>query len=132
MSKQNKTVLSSLGKKRRDLEKELINDVLVASTSAEGPRAKDNNTSAFDVKTGFRRRHPAHVLNQFKGLVDTSVDIHSVWEQAMEDEDSKATASKLFDNTNYGITNQFGLDRIATDNFYKKKSLMDNMRVVGV
>ena len=132
MPKQNKTVSSALSKKKKELEDEIIGDVLVTQKTAEGPRVASDSVSSFDTKTGFRRRHPANVLNQYKGLVNTSADVHSVWEQSMEDEDSKAYSRKQFDNTNYGITNQFGLEQVAEDNFYKRKKYLETMRVVGV
>tara|TARA_R110000868_G_scaffold285029_1_gene545504 strand:+ start:60 stop:458 length:399 start_codon:yes stop_codon:yes gene_type:complete len=131
MAQQNKSTARGVSQRLSELEKDLVGGMLDGDVSEGVSSSSATRTTGLMISSGFRRRHPSSVLSQYSGVVASTDGLSSVWTKTLQDEDAKDKASKKFDNTNYGMANQFGLDKIAVERFYGKNALLKEMHVVG-
>lgn len=88
----------------------------------------------FAIKQGRRRRHPDHVLNQFRGAKQGLEKADSVWEEALEDEEDRVTLDKRYKagKETTLLTAQFGLHAVADQNFSRGRHKLDQIALVGI
>lgn len=86
------------------------------------------------ISQGLRRRHPDRVLNQFRGISETTGESASLWEKALLYEDARVQMPKEFRvvGDSDGMTNQMGVVSVALDNYKASKQKFSRLHLVGV
>lgn len=119
------------------LEADLIGEELNNETADLGKdRVTRPNTQgrALAINQGWRRRHPTRVLNQFKGVVSTTSDASSKWEEALIHDTKRVELPQEFQpqGTMDGMTNQLGIVTAAFENYKASKNKLQRLHLVGV
>lgn len=145
MPKQNQKVVGRSASRIADLEKDLIGETVDTTRVPETGRqnvkegtpfqeSADRSERAFQIRQGFRRRHPDSVLNQFKTVVGTTSDASSMFEQSLIYETERAEMPTEFRPKSdvLGLTTQLGVTATAEKNYSNAKNKLDRMFLVGV
>ena len=126
-----------MGSRMAQLEADLIGDEMQPDDSEIGKdRVTHPNTKgrAFEIRQGWRRRHPTRVLNQFKGVTETTSSASSRWEEALVHGTKRVELPQEFrphDDMD-GMTNQLGLVTAALENYKASKNKLTRLHLVGV
>lgn len=130
--------------RRNELEDELTAEITQQQNQVEvgkyrNPsdpysRKNDLENRAFNMRQGHRRRHPLRVLHQHQGVVSSSEDAKSVWEQAIQQDDQRTKLPEVYKiDAMKMISTQVGLEEVAEDAWKKRKPRMNRLStVVGV
>jgi hypothetical protein len=119
------------------LEADLMADDMQSEDNDIGKDRVDHRNRkgrAFEVRQGWRRRHPTRVLNQFAGVTNTTSSASSRWEEALVYDTKKVELPEEFrphDDT-AGMTNQIGLVTAALENYKASKNKLQRLHLVGV
>ena len=89
---------------------------------------------AFEIRQGWRRRHPTRVLNQFAGVTNTTSSASSRWEEALIHGTKRVELPEEFrpHDDMEGMSNQLGLVTAAQDNYKASKNKLQRLHLVGV
>ena len=75
---------------------------------------------SFNIRQGFRRRHPQSVLHQFQGIDMSTEHANSAWERALLKEDERVDIPEEYRSVDIqGIATQLGTVKTARENFKK-------------
>ena len=130
--------------RRNDLEDELTDQITeqqgkvdtgkYRNKSDPYSRKQDLENRGFNIRQGHRWRHPLRVLHQHQGIVSSSENARSVWEQAMQQDDERTKLPEIYKiDAMKVMSTQVGLEAVAADNFKKKKNKMNRLStMVGV
>jgi len=94
-----------------------------------------SHATMMGIKQGTRRRHPAHVLHQFKeGTGQQNVPAFDQWTKGMEEENERKSLDRVYtaNKDNLFWSNQMGLVTTAMENYEKSKFKLERMHPVGV
>jgi len=96
--------------------------------------APDRRGRALEIQQGFRRRHPSNVLNRYDGVMKTTSNASSLWEESLIHETKRVELPKDFrpKGDTEGMTNQMGIVNVALDNYKASKNKLQRMYLVGV
>lgn len=137
MPRQNKRPAAVVDSRTAQLEADLIGNELNDETADIG---KDRVTRpnvkgrAFQIQQGWRRRHPNRVLNQFKGVMDTTSSASSKWEESLIHDTKRVELPQEFQPKEGmdGMTNQLGIVTAAFENYKASKNKLQRLHLVGV
>jgi hypothetical protein len=129
---------------KEGLEKELMGDILSAKQNVDGGRdveggnrsskARLRSNRMFAISQGYRRRHPASVLQQYSVVVGSTDSGQSSWEEAMVHENERVEMDPVYTDLNESqqVVTQVGLVQTALRNFRKSKQKLSSLHANGV
>jgi hypothetical protein len=97
-------------------------------------RSADKQNRMFQIRAGFRRRHPTDVLSNYSGVASSTTEASEMWEKSLLHETEKVDMPKEFKPKSemQGLSNQLGIVTTAEANFKNKKNKLERMHLVGV
>jgi hypothetical protein len=141
----NKKPLKAVGKRAQILERELMRSTIAGQDEIDTGRRKVREKSkwqlnaternnGFYIRQGVRRRHPEHVLNNFKAIADTTTASESTWEKALTQENERVMIDPDYKPKADAdlMATQLGLVTPALSNFANSKYKLEQTMLVGV